>query len=116
MSSSNGNIVKAHGVTKTFKRGAEIIRVLADLNLDIPDGEFLALMGPSGSGKSTFLNLVGGLDSPDSGSIEVAGDRIDSMGSRKLRAGGRPTSASSSSSTTCCRCSTPPATSSCRCC
>ena len=68
MSETNGTIVKARGVAKNFKRGAETIHVLADLDLDIPSGEFLALMGPSGSGKSTLLNLIGGLDRPDAGS------------------------------------------------
>jgi len=84
MSETNGTIVKTRGVVKNFKRGAETIHVLADLDLDIPNGEFLALMGPSGSGKSTLLNLIGGLDRPTEGSIEVAGERIDTMGSRKL--------------------------------
>ena len=92
MSEANGTLVKVRGVTKTFKRGTETIHVLADLDLDIPDGEFLALMGPSGSGKSTLLNLIGGLDRPDRparketppSTIEVGGNRIDNMGSRKL--------------------------------
>lgn len=84
MSESNGTLVKARGISKNFKRGSETIHVLADLDLDIPAGEFLALMGPSGSGKSTLLNLIGGLDRPDSGTVEVGGDRIDSMSSRKL--------------------------------
>ena len=84
MSESNGTLVKARGVSKNFKRGSETIRVLADLDLDIPAGDFLSLMGPSGSGKTTLLNLIGGLDRPDTGSVEVGGDRIDSMGSRKL--------------------------------
>ncbi len=84
MSESNGNLVTARGIDKTFKRGAETIRVLHGLDLDIANGEFLALMGPSGSGKTTLLNLIGGLDRPDTGSIDVGGERIDSMGSRKL--------------------------------
>ena len=84
MSETHGTIVTTRGVVKNFKRGAETIRVLAGLDLDIPDGEFLALMGPSGSGKSTLLNLIGGLDRPTEGSIEVAGERIDTMGGRKL--------------------------------
>ncbi len=84
MSDSNGTIVKARGVSKNFKRGTEVIHVLHDLDLDIPHGEFLALMGPSGSGKSTLLNLIGGLDRPDTGSVEVGGERIDTLSSRKL--------------------------------
>jgi len=82
--SANGTIVKARSVGKNFKRGAETIHVLQDLDLDIPAGEFLALMGPSGSGKSTLLNLIGGLDRPDTGSIEVGGERVDTLGSRRL--------------------------------
>jgi putative ABC transport system ATP-binding protein len=84
MSNDNGTIVKARGVSKNFKRGAEVIHVLHDLDLDIPSGEFLALMGPSGSGKSTLLNLIGGLDKPDTGSVEVGGERIETLGSRRL--------------------------------
>jgi len=84
MSESNGSIVMARGVGKNFKRGAETIYVLKDLDLDIPPGEFLALMGPSGSGKSTLLNLIGGLDRPDTGALEVGGERVDKLGSRRL--------------------------------
>jgi putative ABC transport system ATP-binding protein len=77
-------LVRASGIDKIFKRGSEVIHVLGGLNLDIPAGEFLALMGPSGSGKSTFLNLIGGLDRPTEGSIEVGGQRIDKLSERKL--------------------------------
>jgi putative ABC transport system ATP-binding protein len=80
------NLVRVHGVDKVFKRGSEEIHVLGGLNLTIPDGEFLALMGPSGSGKSTLLNLIGGLDRPSQGSIEVGGQRIDQLSDRKLAA------------------------------
>ena len=59
---------------------------MAGLSLEVPKGEFLALMGPSGSGKSTLLNLIGGLDRPTGGSVEVGGDRIDELGDRKLAA------------------------------
>jgi putative ABC transport system ATP-binding protein len=83
MSQMNGTIVRARDVGKNFRRGAETIHVLQNLDLDIPAGEFLALMGPSGSGKSTLLNLIGGLDKPDTGSIEVGGERVDQLGSRK---------------------------------
>lgn len=77
-------LVRAEGVTKNFRRGAEEIHVLQKLDLDVPRGEFLALMGPSGSGKSTLLNLIGGLDRPTSGSVSVAGERIDQLSGPKL--------------------------------
>ena len=84
--SKTDNLVKVLGVDKVFKRGSEEIHVLGGLNLTIPDGEFLALMGPSGSGKSTLLNLIGGLDRPSQGSIEVGSQRIDQLSDRKLAA------------------------------
>src|SRR5918911_1854121 len=77
-------IVRARNVHKTFKRGSERIEVLQGLNLEIKKGEFLALMGPSGSGKTTLLNLIGGLDSPTEGTIEVAGVDISRMGGAAL--------------------------------
>ena len=58
--------------------------VLDDLNLEIPKQDYLALMGPSGSGKSTLLNLIGGLDTPSSGSVSINGERIDQMNSKQL--------------------------------
>jgi putative ABC transport system ATP-binding protein len=79
-------LVKVDNVDKVFWRGSEEIHVLGGLNLEIPQGEFLALMGPSGSGKSTLLNLLGGLDRPSQGSIEVAGERIDALSGRRLAA------------------------------
>jgi putative ABC transport system ATP-binding protein len=82
---ANGEVlVKVSGVDKVFKRGSEEIHVLGGLDLEIPTGEFLALMGPSGSGKSTLLNLVGGLDRPSEGAVEVGGKRIDQLSDRKL--------------------------------
>jgi putative ABC transport system ATP-binding protein len=84
---ANGEVlVKVSGVDKVFKRGSEEIHVLGGLDLEIPTGEFLALMGPSGSGKSTLLNLVGGLDRPSEGAVEVGGKRIDQLSDRKLAA------------------------------
>jgi putative ABC transport system ATP-binding protein len=80
----NGLLVDVKGVDKVFKRGSEEIHVLADLDVEIPKGEFLALMGPSGSGKSTLLNLIGGLDRPSKGEVHVAGQRIDNLSNRKL--------------------------------
>jgi putative ABC transport system ATP-binding protein len=72
-------LVKLRGIAKDYKRGAETVHVLHALDLDIPKGDFLALMGPSGSGKSTLLNLIGGLDRPTAGAIEIAGQRTDAM-------------------------------------
>ena len=87
MTNSSDNIlVTARGVDKVFKRGSEEIHVLGGLDLEIPNGEFLALMGPSGSGKSTLLNLIGGLDRPSEGAVEVGGKRIDRLSERKLAA------------------------------
>ena len=72
-------IVRAKNVHKMFRRGSERIEVLQGMNLEIARGEFLALMGPSGSGKTTLLNLIGGLDRPSEGSVEVAGVDISRM-------------------------------------
>ena len=83
---ASGSLVRVHNVDKIFKRGSEEIHVLGGLNLEIPEGEFLALMGPSGSGKSTLLNLIGGLDRPSQGSVEVGGERVDKLSNRKLAA------------------------------
>ena len=77
-------LVKIRDLHKVFKRGGERIDVLQGVHLDIPQGDYLALMGPSGSGKTTLLNLMGGLDTPTEGSIEVGGDRIDKMSGGKL--------------------------------
>ena len=109
-------LVEIRGVTKTYQRGSERIEVLHGVDLDIPRGDFVALMGPSGSGKTTLLNLIGGLDTPTGGQIVVDGERIDQLSSGDLAGGAPATSASSSSSTTCCPCSRPSGTSSCRCC
>ena len=79
-------LVKIRDLHKVYRRGNERIDVLQGVTLDIPSGDFLALMGPSGSGKTTLLNLMGGLDTPTEGSIEVAGDRIDKMSGGKLSA------------------------------
>jgi len=86
MSTGNGVLVRIKDVEKTFRRGSEEIHVLTGLNLEVPKGEFLALMGPSGSGKSTLLNLIGGLDRPTRGVVDVDGDRIDQMSDRQLAA------------------------------
>ena len=78
------NFIHIRNLTKVYKRGGETIEVLHGIDLDIPAGDFVALMGPSGSGKTTLLNTIGGLDTPTSGSIEINGQRIDQMGSAAL--------------------------------
>ena len=83
---SNGMLVSVDGVEKVFHRGSEEIHVLANLHLQVPKGEFLALMGPSGSGKSTLLNLIGGLDRPTRGSVSIGGDKIEQLSDRALAA------------------------------
>src|SRR6266403_2275776 len=77
-------IVSLRHVAKSYLRGKQSIEVLQDLNLDIAKGDFVALMGPSGSGKTTLLNLIGGLDTPTSGEITVAGQRLDQLRSGAL--------------------------------
>jgi putative ABC transport system ATP-binding protein len=77
-------LVRIRGLAKDYRRGVETVHVLQKLDLEIREGDFLALMGPSGSGKSTLLNLIGGLDRPSSGELAVAGQRIDSMGDGEL--------------------------------
>jgi putative ABC transport system ATP-binding protein len=77
-------IVRVSGVHKYFTRGSERIDVLKGVNLEIPPGEFLALMGPSGSGKTTLLNLMGGLDAPSGGRVEVAGTDIAALSGSRL--------------------------------
>jgi putative ABC transport system ATP-binding protein len=82
----SNTLVSVRNLHKVFQRGGQRIDVLQGVNLDIPQGDYLALMGPSGSGKTTLLNLIGGLDTPTEGSIEVAGDRIDKLAGGKLSA------------------------------
>jgi putative ABC transport system ATP-binding protein len=77
-------LVRIADIHKYFSRGSERIDVLKGVNLDIPRGDFLALMGPSGSGKTTLLNLLGGLDSPTGGSLEVGGVRISELSGGRL--------------------------------
>jgi len=72
-------IVRVMEVHKNFRRGSEQIDVLKGLSLDVPEGEFMALMGPSGSGKTTLLNLIAGLDRPSEGEIWVGGQLISNM-------------------------------------
>lgn len=86
-------LIRLAGVSKNYRRGKERVEVLRDLDLEVPRGDFVALMGPSGSGKTTLLNLLGGLDRPDrpgrqvgEGSVEVDGVRIDRLSGSRLAA------------------------------
>lgn len=78
------SLVAIHQLTKNYTRGKQAIEVLHGIELEIPQGDFVALMGPSGSGKTTLLNLIGGLDTPSAGSVSVAGRRIDRMSRGEL--------------------------------
>jgi putative ABC transport system ATP-binding protein len=77
-------LVSLRNLHKTYQRGPEKVDVLHGIQIDIEEGDFIALMGPSGSGKSTLLNLIGGLDSPTAGEIDVGGKRIDQMSAGQL--------------------------------
>jgi putative ABC transport system ATP-binding protein len=77
-------LVAIRNLSKIYERGNQKVKVLHDINLDIQQGDFLALMGPSGSGKTTLLNLIGGLDSPTEGVIAVSGRRVDRMSEAEL--------------------------------
>jgi putative ABC transport system ATP-binding protein len=77
-------LVEIRHLAKSYRRGHQVVPVLADITLSVAAGDFTALMGPSGSGKSTLLNLIAGLDKPDSGTLLVAGEDITSLGERAL--------------------------------
>ncbi|HEX6901460.1 MAG TPA: ABC transporter ATP-binding protein [Thermoanaerobaculia bacterium] len=80
----NGTLVRVQNVHKEYRRGSEKVDVLQGISLEIPQGDFLALMGPSGSGKTTLLNLIGGLDRPTSGIVEVAGEPVSRLSDGQL--------------------------------
>jgi putative ABC transport system ATP-binding protein len=82
--SSVESLIECRALSKTYQRGPEKIEVLQQLDLNIPKGDFVALMGPSGSGKTTLLNLIGGLDQPSGGQILIGGKRIDQLSSSAL--------------------------------
>ncbi|AMJ56562.1 ABC transporter ATP-binding protein [Stenotrophomonas terrae] len=77
-------LVSLRNITKTYQRGPEKVQVLHGINLDIERGDFVALMGPSGSGKTTLLNLIGGLDTPSGGEINIEDQRIDQLSAGQL--------------------------------
>ncbi len=77
-------MVEARNLSKCYRRGGQIVPVLLDINLDIDDGEFVALMGPSGSGKSTLLNLIAGIDKPSGGALRVNGMDIAALSEAQL--------------------------------
>lgn len=79
-------VVSLRGVTKLYKRGSETVEVLKRLDLEVPRGDFLALMGPSGSGKTTLMNLLGGLDRPTAGEVLVDGQDIGKLSDSALSA------------------------------
>ena len=82
--SENGLAVRLIDIHRFFQRGSERLDVLHGLTLEVPHGEFLALMGPSGSGKTTLLNLIAGLDKPSRGEVWVGSDRISDYTESKL--------------------------------
>ena len=82
--SENQSIVRVRGIHKYFRRGSERVDVLENLTLDVPEGQFLALMGPSGSGKTTLLNLIAGIDQPSEGDIWVGDQQISRMSEGQL--------------------------------
>jgi putative ABC transport system ATP-binding protein len=71
-------------VRKAYRIGKEDISIFSGLDLAIPQGDFIAIMGPSGSGKSTLLNMLAGIDRPDAGSVSIGDHRLDGMGERAL--------------------------------
>jgi len=79
-------LIEIRGLTKVYERGKQRIEVLHGIDLDIPAGDFVALMGPSGSGKTTLLNLIGGLDTLTDGSLKIDGERIDALSGAALAA------------------------------
>jgi len=84
--SQNAALVAIRGLVKRYIRGGQVIPVLVDINLDVAQGDFVALMGPSGSGKSTLLNLIAGIDKPSAGTILVAGVDIAQLDDSELAA------------------------------
>jgi putative ABC transport system ATP-binding protein len=80
----NASLLSASGLRKEYGRGDALVRAVDDVDLDVAHGETVAVMGPSGCGKSTLLHLLGGLDRPNAGRINLAGQRVDQLGERGL--------------------------------
>ena len=79
-------MIQCQQISKSYHKGATVVTPLQALDLEVPKGEFLALMGPSGSGKTTLLNLLSGIDSPSEGSLTIAGKEISKLSQRELTA------------------------------
>src|SRR5687768_6345686 len=80
------SLIQIRNLVKTYEMGGQIVNALSGVNLDIDKGEFVAIMGPSGSGKSTFMNMVGCLDVPTSGSYLLSGVPVDQLNDDELAA------------------------------
>jgi len=80
----NDPMIQCRGISKSYRKGSTVVTPLEKLDLDVPRGEFLALMGPSGSGKTTLLNLLSGIDSPSEGSLVIAGTELATLSRRGL--------------------------------
>ena len=97
--------VSATRLTRHYGEGESAVRALRGVTLDVPAGQFTAVMGPSGSGKSTLMHLLAGLDRPTNGRVRIGGEDITDMPDKQLTQAAPPrTSASCSSPSTCCRC------------
>ncbi len=86
MNMATSPIVEIKDLCKSYRRGSQRVPVLENITLEVPEGEFLALMGPSGSGKSTLLNLIAGIDQPDSGLLRVGGVKVSDLSDGELAA------------------------------
>lgn len=82
----NEAMIQCRGISKSYRKGSNVVTPLQALDLDVPKGEFLALMGPSGSGKTTLLNLLSGIDSPTEGSLMIGGTELAKLSRRELTA------------------------------
>jgi putative ABC transport system ATP-binding protein len=80
------SLIECRNLTREYRKGEAVIRPLDELDLDVPAGDFLALMGPSGSGKTTLLNLIAGIDSPTAGALTIDGTNLASLRRNKLAA------------------------------